>query len=105
MPWRPESKRHTGAWFLKSPLPVTALLSGMIEGLLDQLEPHHDALQEFLARGYYCSFFCGYFPGRPMGDLVQFSPELLGRIAVLGVPLELDMFPADEDDNEQQPSG
>jgi hypothetical protein len=59
--------------------------------LLDALEPKWDIISR-IAKQYEADFFCGFSSENGQGGCT-FSVALLERLAKLGVPLALDLYP------------
>jgi len=62
-----------------------------LKWLLDSLEPKRDVIRE-LSRKYRIDFFCGFASMNQQGGFTLDSVTL-ARLAELGVPLELDLYP------------
>ena len=78
-------------WILQTPLSDQAPLQDHLEWLLDTLEPKRDAIGEF-TKQYETDFFCGFSSENGQGGCT-FESSLLARLANLGVPLVLDLYP------------
>jgi len=88
-------------WSLKSPLPKLDGLDKHLEWLLDRLEPKADEIRS-MSRTYKLDLFCGFCSANGQGGFVL-DGALLARLAGLGVPLGLDLYPpgpAEEHDEE-----
>jgi Domain of unknown function (DUF4279) len=88
-------------WSLKSPLPKSETLDRHLEWLLDRLEPKAEEIRS-MSRAYKLDFFCGFCSAHGQGGFVL-DGVLLARLARLGVPLGLDLYPpgpAEEQDDE-----
>ena len=68
----------------------------ILKHLLDLLEPRQATLEEIKQSGWSVSFYCAYFAQTPGDTTVPLAPQTLGRVATLGVPLELHIY-CDED--------
>jgi Domain of unknown function (DUF4279) len=83
--------RRTSFWLLKSPLSESLPLPEHLEWLLNLMEPKLDLIGS-LAEKWRVDFFCGFSSENGQGG-VTFDPSLLRRLAHLGVPLVLDLYP------------
>lgn len=98
--------RHA-MWSLKSPLPKSESLERHLEWLLDQLEPKSAEIK-LISQIYKVDLFCGFCSANGQGGFVL-DGALLTRLAKLGVPVGLDLFPPGlgedgEQDDEVVPS-
>ena len=78
-------------WSLKSPLHKSETLDKHLEWLLDRLEPKADEIRS-MSCAYKLDFFCGFCSANGQGGFVL-DGALLARLARLGVPLGLDLYP------------
>ena len=78
-------------WSLKSPLDKSESLDKHLEWLLDRLEPKTAEVQH-LARLHRLDFFCGFASPNGQGGFIL-DGALLARLAKLGVPVGLDLYP------------
>jgi hypothetical protein len=85
------SVRHTSFWLLNSPLSVHAPLTDHLNWLLEVIDPKLDSINS-LVRKWKVEIFCGFSSESGQGG-VTFDPNLLRRLAQLGVPLVLDLYP------------
>lgn len=70
-----------------------AWLSDAINDCIDVLEPHREILEELRSKGANLELFVGWFLDRSGGD--SLAPELMLRLARLGVSLSLDVYPSE----------
>ncbi len=102
------SLRHEGVWdksfwYFQSPLGPDREIADHLRWLLDSLEAKADALAA-LSEKFRIDFFCGFSSGSGQGGFTL-DAVLLSRLARLGVPLVLDLYPPSiltEADSEQQ---
>jgi hypothetical protein len=99
---RPPAAWRSGLWLLDSAPALSGTehtLDQNLSWLLDQLEPHLDALLAIARdQGLEADFFCGYFmTGWNRGFTLQ--PATLARIAKLRAELGIDVY-VDSDDDE-----
>jgi hypothetical protein len=85
------SVRQESGWLLDSPLSKRSDMVDHLKWLLDSLEPKRDVIRE-LSRKYRIDFFCGFASMNQQGGFTLDSVTL-ARLAELGVPLELDLYP------------
>ena len=64
-----------------------------IEEILSLLEPRMDAIRRLSSEANLC-LFCGFSSGNGQGGF-GLSPELLSRLARLGLEVVLDLYPPD----------
>jgi hypothetical protein len=88
---RHSAVRRTSFWLLKSPLNDDLPLAEHLEWLLELIEPKLDLIGS-LAEKWRVDFFCGFSSENGQGG-VTFEPSLLRRLAHLGIPLVLDLYP------------
>jgi len=79
------------AWLLSSPLDKHENLADHIKWLLDRLEPKADIVKGLSAK-YRVDIFCGFSSGSGQGGFTLDS-KTLARLAKLGVPVGLDLYP------------
>jgi hypothetical protein len=84
-------KLRTSIWILDSPLDEHLPLQDHLNWLLDALEPKLDVVRG-IAKQYDAKLFCGYSSEHGQGGCT-FDVILLDRLAKLGVPLVLDLYP------------
>ena len=96
VPKHPDRKYPTGYWGLDSALETSRPLDDHLKHLLDMLESHQAVLEEIKQRGWSVSFYCAYFARASGDNIIHFEPQTLGRVATLGIPLELHIY-CDED--------
>jgi hypothetical protein len=84
-------RRRVGLWSLQSPLPTTASLDDHLSHLLDQLDPHADAVGALVREGYQADFFCGCFL-EAFNRGMELPATTLRRIAALEATLGLDIY-------------
>jgi len=90
MPNHPTAKRNHSRWVLASPLPKTESVENHVLALVLVLEQRREELGE-LVRRYSCEIQCAlYCEGATAG--VQLSPELIGRVARLGLGIDFDLY-------------
>jgi hypothetical protein len=82
---------RTSIWFLDSSLDNHLPLQDHLKWLLDVLEPKLDVIHEIAMR-YDARLSCGYSSEHGQGGCTL-DAALLERIAKLGVPLVLDLYP------------
>jgi hypothetical protein len=85
------SVRQESGWLLDSPVSKRSDMVDHLKWLLDSLEPKRDVIRE-LSRKYRIDFFCGFASMNQQGGFTLDSVTL-ARLAELGVPLELDLYP------------
>ena len=83
--------RRKSSWHLDSPLPDDSNMVDHLKWLLDSLEPKRDVVKE-LCKQYEVDFFCGFSSGHGQGGFTL-DTVTLARLAELGVPLALDLYP------------
>jgi len=81
----------SSVWILESPLDKQVPLEEHLKWLLDALEPKIEIICR-IAKQYETDFFCGFSSDNGQGGCT-FSVVLLERLARLGVPLVLDLYP------------
>jgi hypothetical protein len=79
------------AWLLQSPLGKESDLAEHLRWLVDCLEPKLDVIKK-LSGEYRVDLFCGFSSGCGQGGFTL-DGSMLERIAGLGVPLALDLYP------------
>jgi hypothetical protein len=82
---------RSSVWILDSPLADHLPLQDHFRWLLDALEPKQEQLAEITKR-YEADFFCGFSSANGQGACIL-DPELLSRLAMLGVEVVLDLYP------------
>jgi Domain of unknown function (DUF4279) len=82
---------RTSIWMLDSPLDDHLSLQDHLNWLLDALEPKLNVVHG-IARQYDSKLICGYSSESEQGGCT-FDVALLDRLANLGVPLVLDLYP------------
>jgi hypothetical protein len=88
---RHSAARRTSFWLLESPLKDSLPLADHLEWLLDLVEPKLDLIGS-VAEKWRVDFFCGFASGNGQGG-TTFESDLLRRLAHLGIPLVLDLYP------------
>jgi len=78
-------------WLLSSPLGKERDLATHLRWLLDVIEPKLNVMQS-LSEKYQVALFCGFCSANGQGGFTLDSTTL-ARIANLGVPLILDLYP------------
>lgn len=78
-------------WLLQSPLGTNEELPRHLEWLLGELEPRATTLKE-LSTQFKVDLFCGFSSENGQGGFTL-SAELLCRLANLGIPIALDLYP------------
>jgi hypothetical protein len=81
----------SSVWILESPLADHLPLQDHFRWLLDTLEPRRKQLAE-ITKKYEADFFCGFSSANSQGACIL-DPELLSRLAKLGVEVVLDLYP------------
>jgi len=71
-----------------------AWLSDVLNHCIDVLEPHREILEELRSKGAKLELFVGWFLDRNGGD--SLTPEVMQRLARLGVSLSFDIYPFEE---------
>ena len=89
--WRNKSLWRSSIWLLKCPLSNKLPVDDHLKWLLDRLEPKQDEVFS-LAQQFRIDFFCGFSSGNGQGGFTLDS-ILLARLAKLGIPLILDLYP------------
>jgi len=83
--------RRESSWHLQSPLSDDSNMVDHLKWLLDSLAPRLDAIRE-LSEKYRIDLFCGFSSENGQGGFTLDSVTL-ARLAALGVPLTLDLYP------------
>jgi len=96
VPKHPDRKYPIGYWGLDSALESRRPLDDHLKHLLDIIESRQATLEEIKQRGWSVSFYCAYFAQTAFDNTVHLEPQTLGRVATLGVRLELHIY-CDED--------
>ncbi len=78
-------------WSLESPLPDDADPAEHLNWLLSRLEPKASVIKD-LSGQFHVKLFCGFSSESGQGGFTL-DGVMLGRIASLGVPLTLDLYP------------
>jgi len=78
-------------WLLSSPLGKERDLAEHLRWLLDAIEPRLDVFKSLSAK-YKTILFCGFSSGNGQGGFTLDS-HTLSRIANLGIPFVLDLYP------------
>jgi len=90
MPSHSTATRNHSRWSFHSPLPLEAHVEKHLEALLPLLEPHAARIQECAAE-FSVELCCAvYYEDFTPG--IHLSPQILQRIADLGIPLDLDLY-------------
>jgi len=90
MPPHPTATRNHSRWSYYSPLPLEAHAEKHLEALLPLLEPHTIAIRQCAAE-FSVELCCAiYYEDFTAG--IHFSADILRRITVLGIPLDLDLY-------------
>lgn len=89
---------HDSMWLLSSPLGKERDLAEHLRWLLDALEPRLDVIKS-LSEKYQIGLLCGFSSGNGQGGFTLDS-SVLARIARLGVPLMVDLYPPAIDEDE-----
>jgi hypothetical protein len=82
---------RTSIWILNSPLDDHTPLEDHLAWLLDTLEPRLGVINA-IAKQHKTDFFCGFSSDNGQGGCT-FDAVLLERLARLGIPLGLDLYP------------
>jgi uncharacterized protein DUF4279 len=85
------ARRRESGWLLQSPLSKRSDMIEHLKWLLDTLEPKHMVIRD-LAGKYRVDLFCGFGSVNGQGGFTL-DATTLTRIAELGVPLALDLYP------------
>jgi len=88
---RHSAVRRTSFWILQSPLSESLPVEEHLQWLLNLIEPKVEFIGS-LAEKWRVDFFCGFSSGNGQGGTI-FDPILLRRLAHLGIPLVLDLYP------------
>jgi hypothetical protein len=83
--------RRTSFWLLECPLSKRLPLEEHLKWLLNLLEAKHELIIS-ISDKWRVEFFCGFSSENGQGG-VTFDPGLLRRLAHLGIPLVLDLYP------------
>ena len=95
----PDRTYLTGYWGLDSSVLSDQSLEEHLKHLLDALEPYASIIKELRKDGFFPSFFCGIFIIEAgLGTFIKLEPTTLGRMADIGVPLELRVYCCEEDE-------
>jgi Domain of unknown function (DUF4279) len=78
-------------WLLQSPLDASGDPAEQLKWLLDVLEPK-SSLIKTLAKDYQLDLFCGFSSASGQGGF-KLDANTLRRLADLGIPLTLDLYP------------
>ena len=90
---------HLWLWSVTSMHKVP--LENQLALTMDVLEPRSDRLRALLREtGARAELFIGFSSGNGQGG-ASLSAELLERLAKLGLPLELDLYPPDVDESDE----
>ncbi len=84
-------------WLLESPLSEEAELDQHIEWIVDVMQAKAAELQSLRATGFEIDVFCMFSSQSGQGS-AELSARLLGRLAVTGVDLIIDLYPPCADD-------
>jgi hypothetical protein len=85
------SVSRTSFWLLKCPLNDSLPLTEHLKWLLDVFEPKYKSINS-AAEGATLMFLCGFAPGSGQGGFTL-DAKTLQRIAALGVPLSINLYP------------
>ena len=88
---RNDAVRRTSLWLLQCPLDDHLPLQAHLIWLLDLVEPKAELIN-LIGQDYSVDFFCGFSSENGQGG-AEFDRGLLRRLANLGVPLILDLYP------------
>jgi hypothetical protein len=88
---RHSAVRRTSFWLLECPLSKHLHLEEHLKWLLNLLEAKHDLIIS-ISDKWRVDFFCGFSSENGQGG-ATFDPDLLRRLAHLGIPLVLDLYP------------
>jgi hypothetical protein len=78
-------------WIHQSPVPRgESLVQDQLEGLLQVLEPHREAVISFASKGQAGINCVGYYYGSNPG--LHLSAALLARLAALELPVDFDLY-------------
>jgi hypothetical protein len=86
-----KAARRESSWRLESPLSTCSDMVDHLKWLLDSVDPKRDVIRE-LFKKYNVDLFCGFSSGNGQGGFTLDSVTL-ARLAGLGVPLVLDLYP------------
>jgi len=86
-----QRRRKTSAWVLTCPLNPDAPMPEHLAWLLDQLEARRGVIRE-LAQKFKVLVVCGFSSENGQGGFTL-EPTMLARLASLGIPLSLDLYP------------
>ena len=86
-----DALRRTSFWLKASPLPDGSPLQDHLEWLLNLFEPKLQVLN-LISKEHKCDLFCGFSSENGQGGACLGS-DLMARLAGLGVPLVLDLYP------------
>lgn len=92
-PRSPNSKLvwNHSSWQLDSQLSDNREPVDHLNSLLDLLEPKSSAIKEVVGE-FHVEIFCGFSSENGQGGFTL-GPAMLGRLARLGIPLTLDLYP------------
>ena len=82
---------RTSFWLLKCPLSDSLPLTEHLKWLLDVVEPKFSSISA-VAEGSTMMLLCGFSSGNGQGGFTL-DAKMLQRIAGLGVPLSVDLYP------------
>jgi hypothetical protein len=92
----------SNVWVWRYPAQSNIEFEEQIAGLIDMIEPKADALREILALPEVeGELFLGFGSANGQGGAL-FSPELLRRIADLGLSVSLDLYPSSAYEEEEE---
>jgi Domain of unknown function (DUF4279) len=82
---------HPNMWLRQSSVPRgDSLLQDHLEGLLQILEPHREAVVSFASKGQAGINCVGYYYGANPG--LHLSASLLARLTALELPVDFDLY-------------
>jgi hypothetical protein len=87
---------HT-TWELASPLDDAQEPAAHLAALLPIAEAAKPALRQLESAGGRAFWSC-FVTAKPMGNMVWLEPQLLSRLADLGMPLVFDIYDSDPED-------
>ena len=90
----PNNLRKQNFYCVTSAFPTSESMEKHLEFIINTFESKKAGLQELL-KSSEVGICCGFSSGNGQGGFVL-SPELLLRIANIGVPLSLDLYPPSE---------
>jgi hypothetical protein len=87
-------QRPQTVWGLDSDLPDDAEPSALLAAMLPVIEARLTALHDLRAEGAALFWSC-MVTAKPTGNQFALAPDLLARLAIVGAPLDFDLYNSD----------